>query len=363
MPQMYNLPVIGSGLPDVANALMQKRMQEQESQRQNAQLELQQRRFGLEEQRYASENSAALDKQKLQRALAQTEWALQPGVTKENIQQAIPEIVQGFEQLHGPGSWAAADDGTVKRSAAEARMKLSAQLGLGPQPESIGSLYQVEGPQGAQYATAQQAVGQTPYRVPPQGATGTWSQPVEVTGPDGKPQLIQTHSVTGDVRQVKGFGPKAKPVQGDSTETKLLDAENLLAAIGESKKLIRTSSTGFFGQRLSQVGGTDARDLSAKLDTIKGILGFERLQRMREESKTGGALGQVAVRELELLQSTVAALDQFQSKGALLKGLERVEAQYTKAMAAYKAALKERGGAQQADSSDGAVDFSALPRK
>ena len=42
---------------------------------------------------------------------------------------------------------------------------------------------------------------------------------------------------------------------------------------------------------------SDAQGLRANIETIKGIIGFERLQRMREESKTGGALGQVAVQD------------------------------------------------------------------
>ena len=41
--------------------------------------------------------------------------------------------------------------------------------GFKSSPQSVGTLYPIEGPQGAQYATAQQAVGQTPYRAPQQG--------------------------------------------------------------------------------------------------------------------------------------------------------------------------------------------------
>jgi len=51
------------------------------------------------------------------------------------------------------------------------------------------------------------------------------------------------------------------------------------------------------------------RPLRGKVDTLKANLSFDRLQKMRDESKTGGALGNVSNIELGLLGSTVAALD------------------------------------------------------
>ena len=54
---------------------------------------------------------------------------------------------------------------------------------------------------------------------------------------------------------------------------------------------------------------TNARELSTYVETLQSNLAFGRLQKMRDESKTGGALGQVSNIELRLLQSSVAALD------------------------------------------------------
>ena len=54
---------------------------------------------------------------------------------------------------------------------------------------------------------------------------------------------------------------------------------------------------------------TDARQLNNYVETLQSNLAFGRLQKMRDESKTGGALGQVSNIELRLLQSSVAALD------------------------------------------------------
>ena len=55
---------------------------------------------------------------------------------------------------------------------------------------------------------------------------------------------------------------------------------------------------------------------------------------MREASPTGGALGQVAVQELEGLQSTIASLDIGQDEAVLRNNLAQVEEHYIGWMAA-----------------------------
>jgi hypothetical protein len=79
---------------------------------------------------------------------------------------------------------------------------------------------------------------------------------------------------------------------------------------------------------LATVSGTEAFNLNQKLDSIKAIIGFNRLQEMRELSKTGGALGQVAVRELEFLQAVEGSLKIGQTPEQLKKSLQYVLEQY-----------------------------------
>ena len=50
-------------------------------------------------------------------------------------------------------------------------------------------------------------------------------------------------------------------------------------------------------------------ELDTYVTTLKSNLAFDRLQKMRDQSKTGGALGQVSNIELGLLESSVAALN------------------------------------------------------
>jgi hypothetical protein len=107
----------------------------------------------------------------------------------------------------------------------------------------------------------------------------------------------------------------------------LAQADSVLKTIEEAKPLVGWTTAGPGGLAAS-LPSTTARDLQAKLGTIKANLGFDRLQQMREASPTGGALGQVAVQELMALQSTVASLDQLQSPGEVRNALGKIEKHY-----------------------------------
>lgn len=72
------------------------------------------------------------------------------------------------------------------------------------------------------------------------------------------------------------------------------------------------------------VPGTPARDLDATLDTIRAAIGFDKLQEMRANSPTGGALGAISDKENKLLQSVMGSLDQGQSPDQLKANLKRL---------------------------------------
>ena len=106
------------------------------------------------------------------------------------------------------------------------------------------------------------------------------------------------------------------------------NAETALEAAKIAKPKIGYFSTGLPGQLLSNVGGTDAKDLEEALRPIKALTGFDKLQELREMSKTGGALGQVAVEELRFLQSVKGSLDTAQSEQQFRQILSNVEKYY-----------------------------------
>lgn len=94
-------------------------------------------------------------------------------------------------------------------------------------------------------------------------------------------------------------------------------ADAIDKAIGQVNKW--TAGTGSY---LANIAGTPAKNLEATLNTIKADAAFGALQTMRDNSKTGGALGQVSERELALLESAQAPLDQAQTPEQLIESLE-----------------------------------------
>lgn len=138
-------------------------------------------------------------------------------------------------------------------------------------------------------------------------------------------------------------------------------AASVLETIGEAKGLVGNTTAGF-GAFAANMPATDARNLAAKLETIKANLGFDRLQQMREQSPTGGALGAVAVQELTALQSTVSSLDQKQSPAQLRASLAKIEKHYKRWQETVQSANqsdKPSGGATGSWGGN-VVDFGSL---
>lgn len=107
-------------------------------------------------------------------------------------------------------------------------------------------------------------------------------------------------------------------------------ATNVIKDVDDAIPLVGNLTTGLIGKAASVVPGTDAYTLNQRVSTIKANLGFDRLQQMRDASPTGGALGQVAVQELQALQNSVASLEVGQDKKELEKNLKKIKEHYTK---------------------------------
>lgn len=73
---------------------------------------------------------------------------------------------------------------------------------------------------------------------------------------------------------------------------------------------------------------TSAWQLPYNLDSLKANIGFAELQRMRQASPTGGALGQVSDRENALLQAIQGSLAQEQDPNVLLENLRQLRDLY-----------------------------------
>ena len=102
-----------------------------------------------------------------------------------------------------------------------------------------------------------------------------------------------------------------------------------------------TGTTGLLSTVTGLRPGSPTRRLEAKLDTIRALVGFDQLQKLREMSPTGGALGQVTERELAFLQSVQGSLDRLQGEQDLDVVLNRIRESYQRLLDA----VHQEGGA------------------
>lgn len=124
-----------------------------------------------------------------------------------------------------------------------------------------------------------------------------------------------------DTIKFKKEFPKARAaLQSFERSTGVVNRE-----IERVQPLLNQLTAGFAGTPLSKIPGTEAKNVTRLLDTIRANLGFNQLQEMRDNSPTGGALGQVSELENRLLQATEGSLDQDQTPEQLIETLGFVQ--------------------------------------
>ncbi len=116
-------------------------------------------------------------------------------------------------------------------------------------------------------------------------------------------------------------------------ESQAIKAQGVIGEIDKALGIVSPRTAGLMGAATRNIApfegaGTDARTLAATVETIQANLGFDELAKMRQESPTGGALGQVAVQELVALRATIANLDPNLPADVLKKNLEKVKMHY-----------------------------------
>jgi hypothetical protein len=120
-----------------------------------------------------------------------------------------------------------------------------------------------------------------------------------------------------DVAKAEGEAQKASIIRNNVAE---------LRATLKGGGIFDLPETGIVGERLARWGvNQEAVDVEQKLATLQSAIAFDQLQKMREASPTGGALGAVSERELLLLQSSVGALSNITSDTELLKTLDTID--------------------------------------
>lgn len=158
---------------------------------------------------------------------------------------------------------------------------------------------------------------------------------------------FQRNPETGAYEPLPGTPAAEKAIDKEKREVAKIN--NQLASVNlvdktieKALKEVSDKTTGLVGIGASKIPGTDAYTLKNTLNTIQANLGFDKLQAMRDASPTGGALGQVAVKEIEFLQKTIASLDQGLDKAELAKNLAEIKASYGRLQNILKESLAER---------------------
>lgn len=123
--------------------------------------------------------------------------------------------------------------------------------------------------------------------------------------------------------------------------------QNTMNAIDGAIGKVNWATAGPIGAATKGIPGTPAYALAKAALTVKANIGFDRLQQMRDASPTGGALGQVAVQELDALQASIASLDQGLPPDELEANLKTVRRHYQNWLNAVNQAEQADIGGQQ----------------
>lgn len=137
-----------------------------------------------------------------------------------------------------------------------------------------------------------------------------------------------------DIAKEEREAAKAEETVVRKEAEKKFSALSSLDSISQAEKILNENpilATGIVGQLSRGVEASPAGQLDSLYVSIKAKLGFDQLQTMRENSPTGGALGQVSDTENKLLQSTVAELKTGISQKQQLKNLDKIK-QHTAAV-------------------------------
>ena len=145
----------------------------------------------------------------------------------------------------------------------------------------------------------------------------------------GKTPPGYRRSAEGNLEAIPG-GPADTKLQGVfNQDTSMLQNSNAsfdrLGAV-TNELLNHPGLNGITGVRgkVPDVPGTDAANARALLATLKSQIGFGVLQEMRNNSKTGGALGAVSDAEGKRLENNLAALDTTQGVDQFKKQLKEI---------------------------------------
>lgn len=113
--------------------------------------------------------------------------------------------------------------------------------------------------------------------------------------------------------------------QQATREAAVTGAIDIALDLLDSGGIFDLPEAGIIGGALGNLGvNQEAVDLRNQLDVIGSTVALDRLQQMREASRTGGALGSVTENELKLLMSSLGSINQTSSPELLRESLMNI---------------------------------------
>ena len=261
---------------------------------------------------------------------------------------------EDLDPMQGPARYAAAfggiardprEDKLIDLKIAEAQKSLAAPVGGTPQPTALIQNYNFRNSLKTPEERAQfdDLVRRQNMLAGDTLIDGRSGAPVANVG-DAIARGEQQKVFGREMGERQAGAPKAAA----ALESANVKSDVLIDTIARARRLVGPMTTGLPGAALSNIPGTSARDLSALTDTLKANAGFQELQTMRDNSPTGGALGQVAVQELAMLQATITSLEQAHTAAQFSQALDNFEKFVVGSKERRKAAYDATyGGAQQ----------------
>ena len=139
------------------------------------------------------------------------------------------------------------------------------------------------------------------------------------TGEDGNPTLVAVKGGPADLKIAGALNADTQALTGSMSSFDRLASQ-------ANEVLNHPGLAGITGLRgaIPNIPGTEAADAQAKLATLKSQVGFGVLQDMRNNSKTGGALGAVSDAEGKRLEANRAALEKAQSLPQFKSELDKI---------------------------------------
>lgn len=184
-------------------------------------------------------------------------------------------------------------------------------------------------------------------------------------GPQVQPAMSQYQQETLRIREDAAADKRQQSAETAATkmdEKRAVDTGRLSGAESQMDRLVTMAKylkehpglSGAVGFTLGAkyFPGTEARSFSEQLQALRSQVAFNTLQMLRENSKTGGALGNVSNTEIGLLEANLGGLSTGQSENEFKRALENIiaygEGAKQRLRSAYEAdhaaASQPRGG-------------------